>query len=254
MNHNKRKPLYLSHVCFTLIPLLIVMLMLELVYALPVGSGVQFHTGSGYFTFTKLLTINSSIAVNGGWNLTDVYLTGDDQTLGYVWLYTSAGHLSISHLIYNGKFTASVTVPSRTPVTIKVKISKWKTATPRSIKIGNQYYPIMARSMREFNKADYPTWYWSKGILYLKVMPQSTVSIEVNWLQSPPTEEPTPAPPSEEEEEVPTPPPPSPLSPKGLIETIISYLNYAVILLRAIPLNLWLLIIVIIIILIILKS
>ena len=247
MNRSKRKIRSPKHICFALTTFLIVLVTLELAYAFPVGSGVQFHTGSGYFTFTKLLTVNSSIAVNGGWNLTNAYLTGDDETLDYVWIYTSAGHLSISHLIYNGKFTGSVTAPSGTAVTIQIKLSKWIANTPKSIKIGNQYYHVMASSMQEFNNAPYTTWYWSKGTLYLKVVTQSTVPIEVDWLQTPPEEAPPAAPP-EEEEEAPTPTPPSP---KGLLETIVAYLNYAATILRTMPLNLWLLIIVIIIVLII---
>jgi len=246
LNKKKRNP-YPKHIYLTLITALAILATLKLAYALPVGSGVQFHTSSGYFTFTNLLVVNSSIYVNGGWNLTNAYLTGDEETLGYAWISTSAGHLSISHLIYNGKFTGSVTAPSGTAVTIKIKLSKWAANTPKSIKIGNQYYHVMASSMQEFNNAPYTTWYWSKGTLYLKVVTQSTVPIEIDWLQTPPTEEAPPAAPPEEEE-APTPTPPSP---KGLLETIAAYLNYASTILRTMPLNLWLLIIVIIIILII---
>jgi len=205
---------------FLLLNIAFLLLSLSLSQAIPVGSRVQFHTDSGYFTFSNLLTANSIISVNNGWKLTSIQLTGDDESLSYAWIYLSTGHMTITHLIYKNRFHASVTAPSGTLVTIKIKLSKWVSETPKSIKINNKYYKVMARSLQEFNSAPYTTWYWQSGILYLKVKTSSTVPIIVDWAQAPPQPSP-PAPPSPPSPPTPTPP----TIPKGIIENIIDMIN-----------------------------
>ena len=256
MNNSKRKINYKQ----ALKPLLIFNLFLllsSLIYlaqAIPVGSGVRFYTGSGYFTFPNLLTANSVIYMNGGWNLTSVQLTGDDETLSYAWINISTGHMTITHLVYKKQFTATVTAPSGTVVTIQLKLSKWTDTTPKSIKINNVYYDAMAHSMQEFNSAQYTTWYWKSGILYLKVKTSSSVPITVDWAQAPPSPAP-PSPPSPPSPVIPTPPSP----PEGVIEAIKAMISQLIDqicqMLLTLPITTWIIIaIAIIIIIVIIKS
>jgi len=224
--------------------------------AIPVGSGVRFYTGSGYFTFSNLLTANSAVYMNNGWNLTSVQLTGDDEALSYAWISISIGHMTITHLIYKKQFAATVTAPSGTVLTVQLKLSKWVSETPKSIKINNVYYKSMAHSMQEFNSAQYTTWYWKKGILYLKIKTSSSIPIVIDWASTPPEKPPAPpAPPSPPSPVIPTPPSP----PEEVIEAIkamISQLiNQAYQILLTLSITTWIIIaIAIIIVIIIMKS
>jgi len=245
---NSRKK-HLKLILFTnIIALLLVTPSLSL--AFPIGSGVRFHTSSGYFTFTNLITVGSTIYMNGGWNLTNIHLTGDDEALSYAWITVSAGHLQISHLIYKKRFEATITAPSGTIVTIQLKLSKWTTTTPKSVKINNQYYKAMSRSMQEFNNAQYTTWYWKSGILYLKVKTSSTIPIVIDWAETPPS----PAPPSPPAP--PTPPTPTPPAlPQNILETIQATITQLIQCITTLTLTEWVIILIaIIIIIIILKS
>jgi len=221
--------------------------------AIPVGSGVRLYTGSGYFTFSNLLTANSTVYMNNGWNLTSVQLTGDDEALSYAWIRISTGRMTITHLIYKKQFTATVTAPSGTVLTVQLKLSKWASETPKSIKINNVYYKSMAHSMQEFNNAQYTTWYWKSGILYLKIKTSSSVPIIIDWASAPPEKPPAaPSPPS---------PPAQPTipSPKGAVEAFISmvmqFVNQAYMILSTLSLTTWvILLITIIAIIIIIRS